>query len=85
MGYSPWGLKELDMTEHLSTHRAKHSNADSLEHLNGYALPAMMGMRLKLCCTRSQTKTHRFLTTQKGTKEVVWDTLCSHVTILDFL
>ena len=48
MGYSPWGLKELDMTEQLSTHRAKHSNADSLEHLNGYALPAMMGMRRKL-------------------------------------
>ena len=38
VGYSPWGLKELDMTEQLSTQRANHSNADSLEHLNGYAL-----------------------------------------------
>ena len=32
----------------------------------------------------SQTKMHSFFIIQKGTKEVVWDTLCSHVMLQDF-
>ena len=35
MGYSPWGCKELDMTERLSTHTHKFIHT----HTHTYTLP----------------------------------------------
>ena len=36
MGYSPWGLKESNMTEHVRTHTHTHTHTRTTRTSKGY-------------------------------------------------